>query len=771
MKINTINTETNITEATGFNIEANAMAFHVLSSGIYSNKIGSIIREILTNAHDAHIMANTLDIPIDVYVPMYGNNTFTIRDYGTGLSEEEINSIYTTYFASTKRNSNSTIGCFGLGSKTPFSYTSSFTVTSYYEGTKNTYIMTVIDFVPSIKKIKEESTLEPNGLHIVIPVQEKDVWEFQSELQEFLAYNNINVNTFNFSIKRNVKAYSVSNVDIYKDSYKKGIYVRQGENIYPVDENFIHETSTKLKVEYLKHDVLYIINVPIGNVSVATSREQLHYDTKTIECINKAFKEFLMLIELWCLEDLVKVSLKNTETYNFICAYEKALEDGLMLDTYNMNPSNCTKVCYFDVSQILHSYNKDVTTSTLGLSYNDINSLAYVYVLPASCKITKNIANILHYMKANGLFYTSLYDTEKQVKILLFKNKEELQKIKKTIQFINKYTGNNIKIEFLYKHIVKTQKYIKQNKLINATELDSSIKRAFTINSVNGEDVNTVLRSYAYTLDKVQQGKSIFTDNKEDILIISSILYSISTSAKKDDTYENNIMTLNPYTKEILDLMLESVLNYFTDNNINMKINSIETLYTYLMQVKRESSYIYTLNVFTVKKTNIPYVKKLIVPINIDRVKNFITINNKVLKRLFVKEYNGNSYTNIRNCLIAVDNLKKEKIKKIIQNTKGYKFLSKYVDKYNIQIYTSSLGYRELFNNVYSQNTLFFTDNSYATINKNLAQRLQKIDDTLCYMYIIQKKYTEKNNTVNIIALKNEKILKTYKFLNEGWLK
>ena len=69
MKINAESTitETNATgNSTVFKIKTSATAFKILSEGLYSNKIGSMIRELICNAYDAHCAAGTTDIPIDV---------------------------------------------------------------------------------------------------------------------------------------------------------------------------------------------------------------------------------------------------------------------------------------------------------------------------------------------------------------------------------------------------------------------------------------------------------------------------------------------------------------------------------------------------------------------------------------------------------------------------------------------------------------------------------------------------------------------------------
>ena len=52
------------------------------------------------------------------------------------MEHEDCMVLYTTYFRSTRNNSNDSVGCLGLGSKAPFAYTDSFTVEAYLNGIK-----------------------------------------------------------------------------------------------------------------------------------------------------------------------------------------------------------------------------------------------------------------------------------------------------------------------------------------------------------------------------------------------------------------------------------------------------------------------------------------------------------------------------------------------------------------------------------------------------------------------------------------------------------
>ena len=126
-------------ESNGFSIEASAKAFMILSDGLYSNKVKAVVRELSTNAYDAHVEAGCPTKQFDVHVPSRFTPEFYIRDYGNGMSHEQCMTLYTTYFRSTKNHSNDAVGCLGLGSKSPFAYADAFTVIAYQNGEKRVY--------------------------------------------------------------------------------------------------------------------------------------------------------------------------------------------------------------------------------------------------------------------------------------------------------------------------------------------------------------------------------------------------------------------------------------------------------------------------------------------------------------------------------------------------------------------------------------------------------------------------------------------------------
>jgi len=87
----------------------------ILSKNLYSDPIGSSVREICANSLDSMRAAGVTDRPIVVTFKNIRNNyEFTVEDFGLGLDHEEVVDIISKYGKSTKRLSNIQLGMFGL---------------------------------------------------------------------------------------------------------------------------------------------------------------------------------------------------------------------------------------------------------------------------------------------------------------------------------------------------------------------------------------------------------------------------------------------------------------------------------------------------------------------------------------------------------------------------------------------------------------------------------------------------------------------------------
>ena len=110
-----------------------------------------------------------------------------IQDFGSGMSPEFMLNRYTLIGDSTKRQSDTTIGKFGMGRVSCLSITDSYTVVTCYEGIKSTYSVWR-DNTIRIMKIDEESCEEGEiGTRVEIPFESSNhkIAEIRDELEFF----------------------------------------------------------------------------------------------------------------------------------------------------------------------------------------------------------------------------------------------------------------------------------------------------------------------------------------------------------------------------------------------------------------------------------------------------------------------------------------------------------------------------------------------------------------------------------------------------------
>lgn len=185
MKLNTNTGNVQISEglrSTSFKMAATAKGFRIISQTLYKDSILAIVRELSCNAWDAHQMNGNVNQPFEVHLPNQLEPWFSIRDYGTGMSDDTVFDVYTTVFGSTKDQSNEVIGAMGLGSKTPFAYNDgqAFIVTSIHNGMKAIYSAYLKDGAPDLTCLSDPTpTNEPSGVEVSVPVTSKDFFAFK----------------------------------------------------------------------------------------------------------------------------------------------------------------------------------------------------------------------------------------------------------------------------------------------------------------------------------------------------------------------------------------------------------------------------------------------------------------------------------------------------------------------------------------------------------------------------------------------------------------
>ena len=168
------------TQQASFSIQSSGKMFSLLISGLYSNKPKSITREIYSNAFDAHAMSGKAGVPFDVVYPTPLSPVFKVRDYGPGISHEDMEGFYTVLGHSEKINTNDAVGKFGVGRMSPMSYTDSFSVVSRHKGKEAHYSVQLgKDGEPVLHTLAPpHDTTEPDGLEVSFPIDRGDIRDF-----------------------------------------------------------------------------------------------------------------------------------------------------------------------------------------------------------------------------------------------------------------------------------------------------------------------------------------------------------------------------------------------------------------------------------------------------------------------------------------------------------------------------------------------------------------------------------------------------------------
>jgi len=380
-----------------FNIELNATVFDMLVSKVYTDKVMAVIREWSTNAIDACIDAKK-PINFEVHLPTILEPYFSVRDYGTGLSNEDVLGLYSTLGASTKRNSNEFNGTFGIGRGAGLAYSTRFQVDSYFNGTKISYVVSTDGGMPAMISLGNHPTTEANGLNIQLNVSSKDIEQFRKKA--------INVyNFFSDKPRTNIElTYStldkiIEGKDWYMevpDSFERYNNIPiaiMGNVAYQIDKSHFTDidysailtTSIRLKV-------------PLGAISITPGRESLSMDEKTVTYLKKRFKSAAKEATY----SLIKTLDRFPTTWGKVVGYNKAV----MALPYQLRnlvhwvPTGVTRIGSVD------RYNKQFLQFHKGPT-DSFNGIQFMQYLPKRTSGTEVLASGIQYGRTKNVVQIS----------------------------------------------------------------------------------------------------------------------------------------------------------------------------------------------------------------------------------------------------------------------------------------------------------------------------------------------------------------------------
>ena len=253
------------------------MALDAVSKNLYSNPIGSFVRELVSNGVDANRRNNSAEL-VKVNIYKEGNTWyFQVKDEGKGMTPEHFTNVYMRWFNSDKRDNNEDIGGWGIGSKSPLSYKESYEVTTVADGYEYEYIIVRQSPAPTATLLVERPTNKKSGTTVRIEIDEKDLWKLRDECRKQLIYfNNVYVINEAYYYENDFQIIEADLFKVRTDSFPFGneMHIVLGQVAYPINWNFLGISPIYIPVG---------LKFNIGELPVTLSREEINYSDDTVK--------------------------------------------------------------------------------------------------------------------------------------------------------------------------------------------------------------------------------------------------------------------------------------------------------------------------------------------------------------------------------------------------------------------------------------------------------------------------------------------------------
>lgn len=326
-----------------FGIGNIAVVLEILRSKMYPNPIKSFTQELMSNARDAHREVGKDDVPIEVNLPTRLDPNFYVRDFGPGISPDRMANVFILYGNSTKRDGNEQTGGFGIGAKSPWSYTDSFCIITNTpetddEGNEKMISRKYIAYVDesrtgALAKVDQEETTEAQGTTIVVACKPNDHSNFAEWVRK---------TTQHWELRPVIKG--VSDWEWEEISYA---FEGEGWSLEPKNRGYNYSSRTVRAIidgipYILNWDNLDISKLPerarevcnnlrsyplnlyfeVGDLPVTANREEIDYTPKAIDLIQKKMiqltKELVDIISkgITQAKNLWEANIMWNKTYN-----------------------------------------------------------------------------------------------------------------------------------------------------------------------------------------------------------------------------------------------------------------------------------------------------------------------------------------------------------------------------------------------------------------------------------------------------------------------
>jgi len=272
-----------VTESKAMTIAASGKVFYTLISGLYSRKIESICREIVSNARDGHAKRGNTDRPFFVHAPTRWEPWFSVRDYGASIDHETVMEYCSQMGWSSKEKSNLEVGTFGYGMKSPFAYTSQFTLSCILNGEKRIYSYHIDENgIPQIVLRETWVTEEEQGVEVRFDAKTQDIDAFHTAIR-WVGLPYYPCFESNLDDVRSAQIVRDDNLFFFTGD-AKGPMVQIGPVWYKIDFDQLPDCK---EFAHIFGDRSFVLRSSIGDIGITPSRESLEYTPKTVANLTK----------------------------------------------------------------------------------------------------------------------------------------------------------------------------------------------------------------------------------------------------------------------------------------------------------------------------------------------------------------------------------------------------------------------------------------------------------------------------------------------------
>jgi len=680
-----------------FGIKDPAIVFDVLCTKLYKNPLKILVQEYMCNARDSHREFGNTHHPIKVVLPTALDKTLKIIDYGIGISPGRMNDIFIYLGESTKNKSDKETGGFGIGAKTAWAYTDSFTIKTVYDNVEYFYLAYIGDNgIGRLDLIEKNNKLAVNGTTIEVTIKINDFYDVEKYVyrtchfwktkpviknnKHFSFDNNRNeIKNKNFNIISNINGYSdyLANDVEYVNIVLDGIIYT---NIY--DYNIDVTGHFKLPA----NTAIYI-HFGVNEIKPTVNRENILINDNSIKILSERYNNSINKL----INDFVYGAnkLKNfSELFKYINEYDSSKLKYINEFCYTF------KNIKFKYQAATDSFCIDIPSSVRVEMYN-YNSIDNI--LSFSLVIDKSL-NIEHIANGNVIFNDKYTKTFNRNIIKRFCRDNKYNNI---IIMMPLITNNNISqkdvekdishLMPLFKEKVKLLSPFKKLPIVKGEDEDKVMQIRFVSHynaAFRWKNFYDVYDEYDIIINlKHQDSKEeIYTIVKDYNLVFSTKTCIVKLTNKNienlPEKYKNKLYS----KKDFLILAFNTIINSFTDKIIRNYIYAslMFTDINYINDIVKYQDKIEDYKLKSFIKMFYIYQKKMDVRLSANEVR---------IQYLYRRTKNALSYfIDIKNLTFEKNNLiknyakrknkKYQKYKEIIENRyplilalKGYNYI------------------------------------------------------------------------------------------------